>query len=494
MVNTNGNNHIDIENGSFLDGASYNPTDTMRNLTYNYTSSVTFYSSQVEFKNDSDSKKYIQSTYANATNDPNFTYANTNNFKAEKIYITNVVHNVIPGLTEHNNNKQDSDGNPYIIGELIIEHSPTTGAGNGAKLYSCFFLTKNTTGDVNDIDSLISMYDKQGTNESINIGKKIPKQTQSISYNSKGNQVVIFFNPISISNDSFQIVKDLNYDMSDKFLGTNENIKNETSLFGEKTKTYTYTDTASAGIVTMGASSAAAENDESYLECTPTGESADTIGAYTVPINSEYTNNATNVESQQTIMHFVAFTIIIFSVHTIVPTLYLMLVYKKFAESFEEKEKRGESIRNFDWTLTLFYIFFILFGIFGLPSNSYTEQLPLYGIGFLLLSVMAIQTSKLNNGEFTRIFDYDGNDDIYKHLKHNPLPLNPIVFISFFVETFFYPCINNIALAMILIAFVLFLVLKLLNIIQSWEIAAFSFLLSYGAIGLAHYGLTTTPT
>ena len=78
MVNTNGNNHIDIENGSFLEGASYNPTDTMRNLTYNYTSSVTFYSSQVEFKNDSDSKKYIQSTYANATNDPNFTYATTN--------------------------------------------------------------------------------------------------------------------------------------------------------------------------------------------------------------------------------------------------------------------------------------------------------------------------------------------------------------------------------------------------------------------------------
>ena len=458
MVKAKGNNHIDIESGSFSNGKLYSPAANERNVTYQYTSDVTFYANQVVLK-DSNNIKHIESIYVPPADVPNFTQANTNNYKAEKIYITNVVHNVIPGLTEENNNKMDADGKPYIIGELIIEHSTTSTSDNGSKLYSCFFLTKNNTGDVNNIDSLIAMVDKnkKDINESLNIGKNIPTQTESIYYNSKGNKVVVFFAPIPISNDSFNIVKDLNYDMSQQFLATNVNIQNEPSL-QDKTKTYIYTNnnkrSLNQNIVAMGS---VTENDESYLECTPTGEGPETIATYHVPINSEYTKDASRMESQQTLMNMITFSIIIGFVYVVVPPAYFQLVYVTLLkkESFgTNSNEAGEGIRNFDWTLGIFYV--LLLGVtlwvtqsteVDSPGNkTYMDQIPLYGICFFLLSFFAINNSKKNNGEFTRIFDYDGNKDIARDLRNKILPLSWIEkknknykgFIPFFLATLFY--------------------------------------------------------
>lgn len=455
MVKPRGNNHIDIENGSFSNGKSYTPNAHDRNNTYNYTSDVTFSASLVELK-DSSNIKHIESTYTPSVSEPNFTQANINNYKAEKIYITNVVHNVIPGLTEENNNKTDADGNPFIIGELIIEHSTTSASDNGSKLYSCFFLTKNTTGDVNNIDTLIAMVDtnKNGTVEQLNIGNDIPTQTQSIFYTSKGNKVVVFFAPIAISNDSFNIVKDLNYDMSQQFLATNVNIQNEPSL-QDKTKTYIYTNT-NVSTASMGA---VTENDESYLECTPTGEGPETIATYHVPINSEYTKDASRMESQQTLMNMITFSIIIGFVYVVVPPAYFQLVYVTLLkkESFDtNSNEAGEGIRNFDWTLGIFYVLLLGVAVWATLSTevdspgtkTYMDQIPLYGICFFLLSFFAINNSKINNGEFTRIFNYDANKYIQNALRKTILPLSANAkdtdnynykgFIPFFAGALFY--------------------------------------------------------
>jgi hypothetical protein len=521
MVKPRGNNHIDIENGSFSNGNPYTPSAHDRNNTYNYTSDVNFSASLVELK-DSSNIKHIESTYTPSVSEPNFTQANINNYKAEKIYITNVVHNVIPGLTEENNNKTDADGNPLIIGELIIEHSTTSASDNGSKLYSCFFLTKNNTGDVNNIDTLIAMVDadKNGTFETINIGRDIPTQTQSIFYTSKGNKVVVFFAPIAISDDSFNIVKDLNYDMSQQFLATNINIKNEPSL-QDRTKTYIYTNTnANANVksasMTMGAVAMGdvAENDESYLECTPTGEGPDTIATYHVPINSEYTKDATRIKSQQTLMNMITFAIIIGCVYLVVPPAYFQLVYVTLLKksNFGGKQfQTGEGIRNFDWTLMTIY-FGILIGVFALlipdanananvspDISTYRDQLPLYGICFFLLSFFAINNAKKNNGEFTRIFDYDGNGDIHNPLRNSIFPLSPFDkngeggvkyngFIPFLVGTLFYGIIHKD-----LLAFLIMLIVGLVLFAYYYEdyyMAGSVFLLCYGLFGYAHYVYT----
>ena len=513
MVKAKGNNHIDIESGSFSNGKQYSPAANERNVTYQYTSDVTFYANQVVLK-DSNNIKHIESIYVPPADVPNFTQANTNNYKAEKIYITNVVHNVIPGLTEENNSKMDTDGNPFIIGELIIEHSTTSASDNGSKLYSCFFLTKNNTGDVNNIDSLIAMVDKnkKDINESLNIGKNIPTQTESINYNSKGNKVVVFFAPIPISNDSFNIVKDLNYDMSQQFLATNVNIQNEPSL-QDKTKTFIYTNTnvraSSMGVVAMGA---VTENDESYLECTPTGEGPDTIATYHVPINSEYTKDASRMESQQTLMNMITFSIIIGFVYVVVPPAYFQLVYVTLLKKSgfgAHSDAAGDGIRNFDWTLGIYYILLLVFAVGltqstegtlrGPGTKTYMDQIPLYGICFFLLSFFAINNSKKNNGEFTRIFDYDKTGPVYDALRANMLPLsasaneekNYTGFIPFFFGTLLYvisPKNKSLIGWLFFVALTLFIPAGLSK--MGWDMAGLLFVLICCLSGYGHYVYT----
>ena len=150
MVKDTGNNHIVVDEGSFKSGQPYIPPPIEEAITYTYPA-TSISNKEIQLIESDKNKKHISLIFSPGTK-PNFTFASTNNFKAEKLYITKVVHNIIPGLTEHNNELLDTDNKPAIIGELIIEHNKT--ADNTKKLYACFFLKKNTSGANNNFDSL----------------------------------------------------------------------------------------------------------------------------------------------------------------------------------------------------------------------------------------------------------------------------------------------------------------------------------------------------
>jgi hypothetical protein len=83
------------------------------------------------------------------------------------------------------------------------------------------------------------------------------------------------------------------------------------------------------------------ENDNIYMDCQPTGASADEIKTYNVPINSEYTNNASKID----LMTFVVQLSIIFSIlvttYFAIPRMYKWFIIdnvNKFVLNYKEKE------------------------------------------------------------------------------------------------------------------------------------------------------------
>lgn len=459
MGKKKGNNHFNITGGSRTNGEQYTPPPNKTTMFFDYPN-TTFSADEIIKKNFNDggdtNKKHIVAQYNNPNSTPNFIMSNTNNYKATKIYITKLIHNVIPDLTEESN-ALEKNGKPVIIGEMVVEHEPMSGGSQ--KLYSCFFLKEDTTGKINNIDALIDMSSESenGTSNELHIGKNIPQnndstKSSSVSYNSNNNKVFVNFTPASISTDSANIVKDLTYDMSDHFLGTSEDISKDAEI----TNNYIV-----HGMATVVNSAGAADenmpnlgpNSDYYLDCNPSGESKDTIASYNVPINSEYTKGAAATEASQTMMNFIIFTAIIAMVYMVIPTLYQNIVYTKYAIPAKSNLKilqLGAGIRNFDTTLIIFLICFFL--LLSSAFEKYNTALLIYGLFFIGLSAAAVTTSKSNNGDFINVIDYADNQ--LSKLRTNYLPLDPFgSFLPFFFQTLFYPLAgpNQVKAALIVI-------------------------------------------
>ena len=407
MANS-GNNHIPIDKGSFLNGKEYNPTNTQLYLYYQYPS-LQISSDEVNFKNRNGAKSRIEAIFAYNSVTPQFLFGATSQYKSSKLIITSLVHNIFPGITEKNNEALDAQGNPKIIGELIIKHTNTSGKSD---LYSCFLLEKNTTGNTNNIDAIIGMADPTGTFKDIDIGKDIPSGQQAISYDSKGNKIVCFLSPIKINQTSVDIVKNLNYDFEDKFLGTSDNIQTDPNISGA-TKTFLNHQSDQTGSNNDTAANAGGTADlpempvgsDYYLDCKPTGESAETIAHYQIPIQSEYTDNAQKVEAQKTAMNFIMFIIILAVVYLFIPGLYKFIVFERIIKGLQgEADDKAKRTRSLDWTIFVFFM--VLIVILALSNSRQTIIYIIYGITFLAMSMMLIISEKNSNPLWKQILDY----------------------------------------------------------------------------------------
>lgn len=406
-----GNNHIPIDDGSYLNGKQYNPTNTQLYLYYQYPS-LQISSGEVNFKDRDGTNARIEAIFAYNSVTPQFLFGATSQYKSSKLYITSLVHNIFPGITEKNNEALDAEGNPKIVGELIIKHTTTSGSSD---LYCCFFLEKSSTGNTNNIDSLISMADENSHFGDINIGADIPSGQKAISYDSKGNKIVCFLSPIKINDTSVEIIQNLNYDFENKFLGTSDNIQNDPTISGAK-KTFlnhpsdqTGSNTDTAGDSGIGGSADLPEmpvGSDYYLDCKPTGESAETIAHYQIPIQSEYTENAQNVEAQKTAMKFITFLIIIGVVYLFIPSFYKFIVFERMISvvPFTDDNEKASRIRSIDWSILIFFFGFVLLLAYSNPKL--TMIYIIYGITFIAASLILIISEKNGNGQWKQVIDY----------------------------------------------------------------------------------------
>jgi hypothetical protein len=230
-------------------------------------------------------------------------------YNANKIYLSGAIHEIkqIP-LTNR-------------VGELIIEHTPLTGSG---KLYLCILLnySDSIVSDKNSVDDLIDIASSDDARKQIALNTSILPQPNAIVYTDRGNKVVVFVSPIYISSAS------------------NDNIKNlaNPSLFSNYLPTYNILPQNSISM---------ADKDEIYIDCSPTGASAEEIATYNVPINSEYTQDAGKLDFMKTTIQLCLVFLLIVITYYSVPFFYKTIVVdniKKLIQTDIEKKNRNTAI------------------------------------------------------------------------------------------------------------------------------------------------------
>jgi hypothetical protein len=338
-------------------------------------------------------------------NVPNVTYPNSlNNYNATNIYISSIIHNNITQISSTS------------MAELIIEHKTITGFGT---LYTCFLLEFiNGSKDVNDLDKLISMYNSKNTkNILFNLNKTIPTQDYCIIYKPTNSiTAMVFTTPIYLNQNSYDIL------LKNK-IGAN-------NLFSNYNANY---------IVLPKANISQRGEEEIYIDCTPTGESAETIATYNVPIQSEYTRDWGKLDFMKMTIQLLMVFILLLTTYFGVPIMYKRVVVDNISRlisneihSIRSKDGRiyaGKQIRNItvDWFLSIFSSLIIGFSfLFSISSKNYNYlQYTVYLFIFGILSMAIIAFNK-SSGYFKEgyinkdLFDiekYDQKDVSSKKLS-----------------------------------------------------------------------------
>jgi len=254
----------------------------------------------------SNGESLIKLNYRSSGSTPNLSYPEPNSgYKLKNMYIHGVIHNnVLKVTTDSNGNNFNSE----IVGELVLEFSSLTRQANA---YVCYFLVNDSTlivnSQKNDIDSIVDLISGKKTksiNISTNLNNTVTQQSETIIYKNKSDVVIVYTNPISINSNTAATIR---------------NFATKTTLFPTSPVNSVYE--------TLNAASMESNNaDDIYIDCSPTGESHETIATYNVPINSEYTKNAANIDLMSMTLHLVVLSFFMALSYFLVPTIYKKLV------------------------------------------------------------------------------------------------------------------------------------------------------------------------
>jgi hypothetical protein len=336
-------------------------------------------------KDDYSTSTYVTINTVFKPNAPNLLYPDTmNSYNATKIYITKLIHNNIAQIQSSN-----------VIGELIIEHTPITGTG---KYYTCFLLESNPKikfTDSNSVDDLIYKINKKNTNISFALNTSIPSQNNCIVYNiNNTDKVFVFTNMIYLNNKSYDYI-------TKKITGT----LSTTTL----PKYATYTVLPKNNITQQG-------EDEIYIDCTPTGESAETIATYNVPIQSEYTRDASKLDFMKTLINLMMFFIFILITYFTVPFFYKTVVvdniHKLIKGDDHDKNRRNVAVDVF-MCIVAVVLFFTMLG-YGMNKNFEFVMYAVYFFVFFGLSASIVGYNREIG------FFKDKYRDIYKKFVEDP--------------------------------------------------------------------------
>lgn len=430
-----GNNHIDL-NDSYENGTKVEPLASELSLYFSY---PPLSISKNEVTEKTDNAGYISAGFTHSSTSANFIFAQNNSYKSTNIYFTKLIHNIFPGITEKSNEEVDDNENPTYIGEMVIEHEPINGSN---KLYLCFLLKKDNSNSSPNIDALIKMVNSDTADTVlIDIQRELHRNSKAVSYTSQGNKVVVFIKPIYISTDVYDdYISKYDYDFSDKFFGTWDNLPQDPNISGNYYIHPNGATTNNADILDADGNYIASDshqmpiNDDYFLDCSPVGASDKDIATYNVPINSEYTKGAGEVETTKTALNFVIYTFIIAASYVVVPAFYKLLIYDKVIKRISGLKEKATAVRNSEYTMILITI--IILAIFADTFPTYSGVAIIYGFIGIVVSFLFIQQYK-NSTDWTEIINYSHAD--LKQFK-SFMPVGDIKdAFAAFIQTLIYP-------------------------------------------------------
>ena len=269
---------------------------------------------------------------------------------------------------------QTSNQSIVADGELVIALSNSPGTGSKATLFACFLLQTNGKTDIaNAVDNLFNLHHNtltSLTNQTITLNTAIPKQQGPCIYykDSDGINVLVFTTPIQINATTAGYLND-----------TGVPYVNTTTLF----KGYS---SESAGPVTgYTAFTKVSQNqdDDIYIDCSPTGVSEKEITTYALPVNSGLMDSKVKIDSAQQAIVVPSILVILFFILMGGPWSYKTFILKPTQQFF-----KGESVMQFTKRIKTieFCIFLILLLIFVLSitiGGVYGKDNSNYGYVFI---------------------------------------------------------------------------------------------------------------
>ena len=335
--------------------------------------------------------------------EPNFIYGglSPSSYTAKSIYLFGLLHRNISGISS--NNKSN------IVGEIVIEHTNLN--KQLQKVYTCFLLKETdvtnlpdgqTEEDITDnsLDGLIPLIDNDLQPEyTFDLSSDIPTQTHSIHYVDNNNHIFVFTNPIEINKDTAKFFKTKVSPKTNLFsiYPTNDN-SNKTLFYGSETILLNGTSSNQDGFRLMEGideEDNAEESNDIWIDCSPTGESDDTIAAIrNVPIDSEYSNHKEQINGFKMITHFFMFILITLLAFFMVPKLYKSLVIDRF--NITDKLSVQQDIFHADMAIILIFLL-----NFGVSFTSISIYYIMFISAFALASYALIQFNKTQSAFMT---------------------------------------------------------------------------------------------
>ena len=330
----------------------------------------------------------LEMTFFNGSTDPNIIYtlkgANTV-YNHSKAYFYKLIHDNIAEVTNGNDAATK-------YGELIIEHKPP---GSTNKTFVCFLLEYTDSDQTTDIDTMINF---KATNKPIiyadvDLNSVIPKQDSCVVYDSTisniKSTVFVFTTPIKINAASKKRI------MQCKDVANVPIVKYNSG--------YTVLPARNISLP---------DPDQIYINCNPTGESADKIDTYNLPINSVSGSEQDAKSAMQTMTMFAIFVIVSVGLVAFVPGIYKFTVLQRALTLTRSKtEDFLEYMRALDGALIA------VFGLisFSLIISGFSSENAValsFGFSFLymIIASMWILYIKRHDREYMTVGNYNSYD------------------------------------------------------------------------------------
>jgi len=312
-----------------------------------------------QFQNTLSNNKFIQIPYPNSKPNLQIAATTTTSYTANALYIYKNFHEIV-------NVKYD--------GELIIE--ATSASNSGTKTYMCFLLkTDSSVPDDNQIDIVIRQSIKpnlpQGSFE-LNQYMNNPTNPCILYIDTNNNVVLIFTTPIPVKSDFT--------DFSNK-----PTIISTTSLSGS----YNIIKALPIKIVVETKTTEGFQEgfEDIYIDCQPTGETAETIATYNLPIHSDLMGDINQTNFMRTTMNFAVFFMLCVAAYMVVP-----FWYKTFIMDVIHSAGTGDEVARLkavDILLVVcIFIFSLSLSIDGIKTKSIDETTV--GVMSFVLLIMSL--------------------------------------------------------------------------------------------------------
>ena len=229
---------------------------------------------------------------------------------------------------------------------------------------------------------LEAMLAREAANYEIALNDIIPKQDKCIQYNDGNKKVFIFTTPIYMTADLEEVYSDISNLFSTKY---NNNY-----------------------IVIPGNNLNQRDDDQIYIDCSPTGASEDELNTYNVPINSKMLSEKQQTDLMLMTTNFAFFAILSLAGYFVVPMFYKkivvdMILFMNPGSSKEVNINRLKAMATADIVMIIIFgAMIMLFYTLGMTQDPKFTSISLMMSLVLILSASLITMKKSTQNSYKR--------------------------------------------------------------------------------------------